>query len=80
MLKQKFMAKKEIKKEETKNEKKDDIPNIDLMIYENKYTTTSNQNEIYEKGDPRKEERENIMKKPIRNVKKKGKRPVFKSQ
>ena len=49
---------------------------MDLISYGNKYTNSSSN----EKGDPRKEERENILKKPIRTVKKKGKRPVFKTQ
>ena len=79
MLEQKFMERKEIKKEETKNEKKDEISNMNILTYGNKYTNSSTQeNEIYEKDDPRREERDNIIKKPIRTVKKKGKRPVFK--
>ena len=53
---------------------------MDLISYGNKYTnSSSNEKEIYEKGDPRKEEIENILKKPIITLKKKGKRPVFKS-
>ena len=52
---------------------------MNILTYGNKYTNSSTQeNEIYEKDDPRREERDNIIKKPIRTVKKKGKRPVFK--
>ena len=69
--------KKEIKEEEKKEgEDKKDIFNVDLLNYGNKYTE-NNKNDIYENGDPRKEERDNIMKRPVRNVKKKAKRPVF---
>ena len=58
---------------------KKEIFTVDLYNYGNKYSEKNQVDEIYDVGDPRKEERDNIMKRPIRNIKKKAKRPVFTS-
>ena len=65
--------------EENKENEKKEIFTVDLYNYGNKYSEKNQIDEIYDVGDPRKEERDNIMKRPIRNIKKKAKRPVFTS-